>query len=131
MVEMTGRLETENGFTLIELLVAMTIIALLLSIVSPRYFHNVTKAEETVLKQDLALMREALDKFHADTGKYPDTLEDLISKKYFRKIPVDPITQSSTTWILIPPASTEKGAIFDIKSGAPGNAKDGTAYADW
>lgn len=131
MVEMTGRLQPEEGFTLIELLVAMTIIALLLSIVSPRYFHNVTKAEETVLRQDLSLMREALDKFHADTGKYPDTLEELISKRYFRKIPVDPITQSNTTWILIPPVSTEKGAIFDIKSGAPGNAKDGTAYADW
>lgn len=128
---MTGRLKAENGFTLIELLVAMTIIALLLSIVSPRYFHNVTKAEETVLKQDLALMREALDKFHADTGKYPDSLDELVSKRYFRKIPVDPVTQSSTTWKLIPPASTEKGAIFDIKSGAPGNAKDGTAYADW
>jgi general secretion pathway protein G len=128
---MTGRLQPEEGFTLIELLVAMTIIALLLSIVSPRYFHNVTKAEEAVLKQDLSLMREALDKFHADTGKYPDTLEELISRRYFRKIPVDPITQSSTTWILIPPTGTEKGAIFDIKSGAPGNAKDGAAYADW
>ena len=128
---MTARTQHRNGFTLIELLVAMTIIALLLSIVSPRYFHSVSKAEETVLKQDLSLLREALDKFHADTGKYPDTLEDLIKKNYFRKIPVDPITQSSTTWVLIPPASTEKGAIFDIKSGAPGNGKDGTPYADW
>lgn len=128
---MNSRLKHGNGFTLIELLVAMTIIALLLSIVAPRYFNNVSKAEEAVLKQDLSLMREALDKYHADTGKYPDTLEDLVSKKYFRKIPVDPITQSNTTWILIPPASTEKGAIFDIKSGAPGNGKDGTAYADW
>lgn len=120
-----------NGFTLIELLVAMTIIALLLSVVTPRYFRSVSKAEEAVLKQDLALMRETLDKYHADTGKYPDTLDDLISNKYLRKIPADPITQSNTTWILIPPASSEKGAIFDIKSGAPGNGKDGTAYADW
>ncbi len=128
---MNARIQTQNGFTLIELLVAMAVIALLLSIVTPRYFHNVTKAEETVLKQDLSLMREALDKYHADKGKYPDTLEDLISNRYIRKIPIDPITQSSTTWILMPPASIEKGAIFDIKSGAPGNAKDGTAYADW
>lgn len=128
---MATRVQHRAGFTLIELLVAMTIIALLLSIVTPRYFHSVSKAEETVLKQDLFLIRESLDKYHADTGKYPDTLEDLISKKYFRKIPVDPITQSSTTWILIPPSSTEKGAIFDVKSGAPGNGKDGTAYADW
>jgi general secretion pathway protein G len=120
-----------SGFTLIELLVAMTIIALLLSIVTPRYFHSVSKAEEAVLKQDLSLMREAIDKYHADTGKYPDTLDDLISNKYFRKIPVDPITQSSTTWIPFPPSSTEKGAIFDIKSGALGNSKEGSAYADW
>ena len=109
----------------------MTIIALLLSIASPRYFHSVSKAEEAVLRQDLSLLRETLDKFHADTGKYPDTLEELVSKNYFRKIPVDPITQSNLTWILIPPVSTEKGAIFDIKSGAPGNSKDGTPYADW
>ncbi len=120
-----------NGFTLIELLVAMTIIALLLSIVAPRYFNSVGKAEEAVLKQDLTQMREALDKYHADTGRYPDTLDDLVSKQYFRKIPVDPITQSSTSWVLIPPASTEKGAIYDIKSGAPGNGRDGTPYAEW
>lgn len=123
--------QRKKGFTLIELLVAMTIVALLLSIVVPRYFHSVTKAEETVLKQDLALMREALDKYHADTGSYPDTLDDLINKKYLRKIPVDPVTQSVATWILIPPSNTEKGAIFDIKSGAPGNARDGTAYSEW
>lgn len=128
---MNTKIHLRNGFTLIELLVAMTIIALLLSIVAPRYFNNVSKTEETILKQDLSLMREALDKYHADMGRYPDTLEDLVSKRYFRKIPVDPITQSSTTWILVPPASSEKGAIFDVKSGAPGNGKDGTAYADW
>lgn len=120
-----------NGFTLIELLVAMTIIALLLSIVVPRYFHSVTRAEETVLKQDLFLMREALDKYHADTGQFPDVLDDLVAKKYLRKIPVDPVTQSSTSWVILPPASNEKGGAFDVKSGAPGNAGDGTAYADW
>lgn len=120
-----------KGFTLIELLVALTIIALLLSIVAPRYFHSVSKAEEAVLKEDLTLMREALDKYHADTGSYPDTLEDLASKKYLRKIPIDPVTQSAATWIIIPPASTEKGAVFDVKSGAPGKARDGTSYADW
>lgn len=120
-----------RGFTLIELLVAMAIVALLLSIVAPRYFNSVGKAEEAVLKQDLMLMRDALDKFHADTGQYPDTLEDLVSKKYLRKIPVDPITQSMTTWQIIPPANAEKGAVFDLKSGALGNARDGSAFADW
>lgn len=128
---MTSHSRSNNGFTLIELLVAMTIIALLLSIVAPRYFHSVTKAEEAVLKEDLHLMRDALDKYHADTGKYPDTLNDLVNKKYLRKIPVDPVTQSDTSWILIPPANSEKGAIFDIKSGAQGNARDGSTYSDW
>lgn len=127
---MTDQKQRLTGFTLVELLVTMTIIALLLSIVSPRYFHNITKAEEVVLKQDLVLMRDALDKYHADTGNYPDMLEALVGKKYLRKIPVDPVTQSSMTWILIPPAGSE-GTIFDIKSGAPGTAGDGTAYADW
>ena len=128
---MVRRIRRRDGFTLIELLVAMAIVALLLSIVVPRYFHNVTKAEETVLKEDLALMREALDKYHADNGKYPDTLDDLIAKKYLRKIPDDPVTQSSSTWVLVPPTGTEKGAVFDIKSGAPGNGRDGTPYAGW
>ena len=128
---MTTHTQSSKGFTLIELLVAMTIIALLLSIVVPRYFHSVTKAEETVLKEDLHLMRDALDKYHADTSGYPDTLDDLVNRRYLRKIPVDPVTQSATTWILIPPTNSEKGAIFDIKSGAPGNANDGSAYGDW
>lgn len=128
---MNFKVNDRNGFTLIELLVVMVIVALLLSIVTPRYFSSVTKAEEAVLKQDLFLMREALDKYHADTGKYPEMLEDLVTNKYIRKIPVDPITESSLTWILIPPANSEKGAIFDIKSGATGIGKDGVAYADW
>ena len=128
---MTNRKWHRNGFTLIELLVVMVIISLLLSIVTPRYFHSITKAEEAVLKEDLTLMRDALDKYHADNGSYPDTLDDLITRKYLRKIPVDPVTKSPSTWILIPPASTEKGAIFDIKSGASGNSIDGTPYADW
>ena len=128
---MANQNRKRSGFTLIELLVTMTIISLLLSIVAPRYFHSVTKAEESVLKEDLTLMRETLDKFHADTGSYPNTLDELITRNYLRKIPVDPVTKSASTWILIPPASTEKGAIFDIKSGAPGTSNDGTLYTDW
>ncbi|HEY5993110.1 MAG TPA: prepilin-type N-terminal cleavage/methylation domain-containing protein [Gallionellaceae bacterium] len=121
----------DKGFTLIELLVAMVIIALLLSIAMPRYFHSVTKAEENVLKEDLTLMREALDKFHADNGKYPDVLDELVAKKYLRSIPVDPVTQSNSTWRSIPPSNGEKGSVFDVKSGAPGTAQDGSAYGSW
>ena len=131
MVGMAIQSQGSKGFTLIELLVVMTIIALLLSIVVPRYFHSITKAEEAVLKEDLHLMRDALDKYHADTGGYPDTLDDLVNRKYLRTIPVDPVTQSASSWILIPPSNGEKGAIFDIKSGAPGVSRDGTAYGDW
>jgi general secretion pathway protein G len=125
------RAQISNGFTLIELMVAMAIIALLLSIVTPRYFHSVSKAEEAVLRQDLASLRETLDKYHADTGKYPDVLEDIVTKKYLLKVPVDPVTESAATWIMIPPPNTEKGLISNIKSGALGISLDGTAYVDW
>ena len=128
---MANRTQPRNGFTLIELLVVMTIVALLLSIVVPRYFHSIIKAEEAVLKEDLHLMRDALDKYHADTGVYPDMLDDLVNRKYLRTIPVDPVTQSASSWILIPPSNGEKGAIFDIKSAASGVARDGTVYGDW
>lgn len=120
-----------TGFTLIELLVVMTIIALLLSIVAPRYFHSISKAEEAVLREDLAMMRDALDKYHADTGRYPDTLDELVGKRYLRKKPVDPLTKSAATWVAVPPASTEQGGVFDIRSGAAGNSNDGSAYGDW
>ena len=119
------------GFTLIELLVVFAIIALLVSIVAPRYFNSVEKSKETVLKQDLSTMRDALDKYYGDTGKYPDALEDLVSKKYLRKLPVDPMTESAETWAIVSPEDTEKGGVFDIHSGAPGNARDGTPYSSW
>ncbi len=128
---MKSFLGTPKGFTLIELLIVMAIVALLLSIVTPRYFHTVSRAQEAVLREDLTLMRDALDKYYADNGSYPDTLDDLVNKKYVRKIPDDPITQSAATWVVIPPSSTAKGAVFDVKSGAPGNSRDGTPYADW
>lgn len=120
-----------DGFTLIELLVVFAIIALLVSIVAPRYFNSVEKSKETVLKQDLSTMRDALDKYYGDTGKYPDTLEDLVTKKYLRKLPVDPFTDSTETWAIVPPEDTEKGGVFDLHSGATGNARDGTPYASW
>lgn len=120
-----------NGFTLIELLVAMTIIALLLSIVAPRYFNSISKAEEAVLREDLLLLRSALDKYRADVGKYPDALDDLVKGRYVRNIPVDPVTKRADTWLVIPPSNGEPGGVFDIRSGAQGAARDGTLYADW
>lgn len=120
-----------RGFTLIELLVVLAVIALLLTIAVPRYFQSVERSKEAVLKQDLATMRDAIDKYYGDTGKYPEVLEDLVSKKYLRNIPVDPITDSATTWVAVPPEDAAQGGVYDVKSGAPGNGKDGSAYSSW
>ena len=120
-----------DGFTLIELLVVMSIIALLLTIVVPRYFHSVDKAKEAVLKEDLVQLRKAIDQFYADRGSYPSRLDDLVDKKYLRSVPVDPITDSSTTWIILPPPEPGASGVYDVKSGAAGVAKDGSNYADW
>lgn len=119
------------GFTLIELLVAMAIVALLLSLAVPRYFGSLDKAKDTVLREDLRLLREAIDKFHADKNRYPATLEELVSSRYLRSLPPDPITDSATTWIVVPPSGHQKGGVYDIKSGASGTGKDGTPYSSW
>jgi general secretion pathway protein G len=120
-----------NGFTLVELMVVLAIIALLVSIVAPRYIGRVAKAEEAVLKQDLVLMRDALDKHYADAGRYPDALDELVKKRYLRRIPDDPITRSSGTWIVVAPDDPEKGGVYDVRSGAPGSGSNGTPYAEW
>jgi general secretion pathway protein G len=123
--------QTRNGFTLIELLVVMAIIGTLLTIAVPRYFHSVEKSKEAVLHQNLTLTRQALDKFYGDNGKYPDTLEDLVAKKYLRSLPYDPITESNASWVIIAPDTQDKGAVYDIKSGAQGKALDESEYKDW
>jgi general secretion pathway protein G len=125
------RRHAQNAFTLVELLVVMAIIATLLTIAVPRYFHSVEKSREAVLHQNLALMREMLDKYYGDNGKYPDSLEQLVSRKYLRSLPSDPVTGNATTWLIVPPDVPEKGGVFDVRSGAPGNARDGSAYKDW
>ena len=120
-----------KAFTLVELLVVMAIIALLLSLAMPRYFHSVENSRETVLRDNLSLTRQALDKYYGDNGKYPDTLDMLVSKKYLRSLPLDPVTGSSTTWIVVPPDVPEKGGVYDVHSGAPGKAMDGSEYKEW
>ncbi|HZO03630.1 MAG TPA: prepilin-type N-terminal cleavage/methylation domain-containing protein [Burkholderiales bacterium] len=113
-------LKKKMGFTLVELMVVLTVIALLLSVVVPDYFGRMKRAEEAVLQENLALMRDALDKHYADAGKYPTSIEDLVSKRYLRSIPKDPFTQSATTWIPVPPADPKSGGVFDIHSAAKG-----------
>jgi len=120
-----------RGFTLIELLAVLAIIALLLTIAVPRYFGSVDKAKEAVLKENLYQMRDAIGKYYGDKGKYPESIEALATDKYLRKVPLDPITESATTWLAVPPEDAQKGGVYDVKSGAPGKASDGTEYSTW
>ena len=120
-----------RGFTLIELLVVMAIIATLLSIAAPRYFGQVDVAREKALAQSLEVMRDAIDKFRADTGKYPATLNELVEKRYLRKLPVDPITESTETWELVPPPDPNESGVWDVRSGARGSGRDGRPFAEW
>lgn len=120
-----------TGFTLIELLVVLAIVALLLTLAVPRYFPSIDNARETILADNLRNTREVIDQFYADTGRYPDSLEQLVEKKYLRNVPVDPVTESSTTWIVVPPQEAGKGGVYSIKSGAPGNDRSGKPYLDW
>ena len=120
-----------RGFTLIELLVVMAILATLLSIAAPRYFESVDRAKEAALRTDLRLLREAIDKHRADTGRLPDTLQGLADARYLRSVPVDPVTDSVTTWVIAPHPDGVTPGVFDVHSGASGVGRDGTAYAKW
>jgi len=120
-----------KGFTLIELLVVLAIIATLLMLALPRYFSSVDKSKEAVLKENLYQMRDAISKYYGDKGKYPETLDALAAEKYLRKVPLDPVTESAATWIVVPPQDPQKGGVYDVRSGAPGNSSDGAPYAEW
>ncbi len=119
------------GFTLIELMVVLAVIATLLTLALPRYFASLERSKEAVLKENLYQMRDLIGKYYADKGKYPESLEALVTEKYLRTVPVDPVTESRTSWVAVPPNDSQKSGVFDVKSGAPGRASDGSAYADW
>lgn len=120
-----------RGFTLIELLVVLAVVATLLTLALPRYFSSVDKSKEAVLKENLYQMREAISRYHADKGRYPETLESLAADKYLRKVPLDPITESPATWIVVAPQDPQKSGVYDVRSGAPGKGIDGSEYAQW
>jgi general secretion pathway protein G len=119
------------GFTLIELLVVMAIVATLLTLVAPRFFGSIDKSKEAVLKENLHQMREAINRYHADRGRYPETLEALASDKYLRTVPLDPITESAASWIELRPENPQQSGVYDVRSGAPGKGLDGTEYSRW
>ena len=119
-----------RGFTLIELLVVMAALGLLLALAAPRYFEQVDRSREVVLKHNLVAMRQAIDRFHADRGKYPDDLAELVSQRYLREVPQDPVTERADGWVVVPPAGQSRG-VFEVRSAAQGRARDGSVYAAW
>lgn len=119
-----------RGFTLIELLVVMAAIGLLLAIAAPRYVEHVDRARETVLRHNLLGVREAVERFRGDRGRIPRDLRELVDARYLREVPLDPITDRRDSWILVRPNGEDAGVI-DVRSGAPGRARDGSPYASW
>ncbi len=120
------------GFTLIELIVVMAIVALLVSIAAPRYFRSIDRAKENTLRTSLNVMRDALDQFMSDKGRYPESLDELVESRYLRSIPEDSMTGSTKTWVIVtPPDSATRGKVYDVRSGVAGRDPGGTLYADW
>ncbi|MDG0857292.1 type II secretion system protein [Roseateles puraquae] len=122
-----------RGFTLIELIVVMAIVALLAGIAAPRYFHSLERARENSLRSSLRVMRDAIDHFAADRGRYPDSLDELVRTRYLRSLPEDPLTGERSSWVVLtPPADADLGGqVFDVRSGSAERAPDGSLYADW
>ena len=122
-----------GGFTLIELIVVLAIIALLVSIVAPRYTHTVDRARDASLRSSLNVVRDAIDKFAADRDRYPESLDELVTRGYLRQVPIDPVTGQRDSWQMLPPAASSvmKGKVADVRSGASGRGQDGQPYSSW
>ena len=117
-----------NGFTLIELLVVLAIVSMLLTLAVPRFFSSVDTAKETILVENLRLTRETLDKFYSDLGRYPESLDELVQSQYLKGLPNDPILDSRTAWVIVPPKEGMKGKVFDLRSAAPGKNRLGVPF---
>ena len=126
-------MKRSRGFTLIELIVVMAIVALLASIAAPRYFASLGKSKETALLQSLTTLRDAIDQYAADKGRYPESLQELATARYLRDVPEDPLTGSRESWVELPPPADMQatGRVWDVRSGAAGRSADGRLYADW
>ena len=120
-----------QGFTLIEMLVVMAVVALLLTIALPRYFGALEKSRDVAMQENLKVMRLSIDQFFADKGRYPDTLDELVEQKYLSAVPLDPLTESRQSWVLVTGNEEGSSGISDVKSGAPGQSKDGRTYSDY
>jgi general secretion pathway protein G len=124
-------MKRNRGFTLIELLVVLGIVALLLTLAVPRFFPSVDKTKETILAENLRTTRAVIDQFYADTGRYPESLEQLVEKKYLPRLPFDPMADSDAVWVIVPPEDTTRGSVYDIHSGAEGKGRNGKPYSEW
>lgn len=117
-----------RGFTLIELLVVMAIVATLLTIAVPRYLGSLAHARDVALQENLKVLRLSLDKYAGDKGHFPESLDALVTEKYLRAVPVDPVTESALTWVTVQDSTGDGRGIMDVKSGAPGTNREGVAY---
>lgn len=124
-------MKVSRGFTLIELLVVLAILSLLLSLAAPRYLHSVDASKEAVLAENLRITRVAIDHFYADRKRYPESLDELVARRYLRALPIDPLVESATAWLLVAPPPDLEGRIADLKSRAPGVGRNGRPYAQW
>jgi len=124
----TGR--TAWGFTLVELLVVLAIVATLLLLSLPRYTQSVVVARERVLAENLRTTRDAIDKFYADQHRYPESLDELVDKRYLRGLPMDPVLDSDKAWRIVPPPTDRQGQVGDIHSTAEGSTLDGKPYVE-
>lgn len=128
-------LKNRRGFTLIELMIVITIIGILAAIAAPNYQLGIVKAREAVLMEDLYSFYTTIDQFYADQGKYPDSLQELVDKKYLRAIPKDPFTKASDSWVVVAPPTTEgqdvKGSVYEVHSGSNLVGSNGVPYNDW
>jgi general secretion pathway protein G len=126
----------ESGFTLVELMIVMLIIGVLAAIAIPSYISSLKNAKEAVLKEDLHVLRQAIDAYTNDKEKAPQSLDDLVSAGYLKSIPMDPMTHSNTTWVTSTDDSVQSldqtdGGVNDVHSGSAEQGTDGQAYSTW
>lgn len=127
----TANHAAQRAFTLIELLVVMAALALLLGVAAPQFMQHIDRAREAALRSNLAAMRDAIDRFHADRGAYPGKLDDLVEGRYLRAVPLDPFLERADSWTVVAPPPGTPGRVADVRSGASGQGRDGRAYASW